>query len=79
MAYVRHVTLNSSGEPREGNSLHSLYCILLQAQSYEIRDEVETPLKSKVKIKWRYLSLAYVAGILACIDFKDHVDIFQAI
>ena len=41
LAYVRHIhflTLNFSAKPREGNSLYSLSCILLQAQSYEIRD-----------------------------------------
>lgn len=39
--YVRHMhflTLSSSAKHREGNSLYSLYCILLQAQSHEIRD-----------------------------------------
>lgn len=42
-------------------------------------EEVESPLKSKVKFKWKYPSFADIAAILPCIDFKDHLDIFQTI
>lgn len=42
-------------------------------------EEGESPLKSKVKSKWKYLYFADIPAVSACIDLKNHLDIFQAI